>query len=141
MNGFPSANDAASRQYLLLFRGNDWHRGLSAEEMQNTMARWVTWFEGLKAQGKIQSAQPLGDEGKIVTVKKGRSVVADGPFAESKEAVAGYFLVEVADEAEAIEIARRCPTLEHGLACEVRPVVPSCMIFAEAGFETASVAR
>jgi hypothetical protein len=102
------------------------------------MDRWVKWFEGLKAAGKIVSAQPLADEGKIISAKKGRTVVADGPFAESKEAVAGYFLVDVADEAEALEIAQRCPTIEHGLTVEVRPVVPACAIFSELAEESTS---
>jgi len=137
MNGYPASNPNA-QQYLILFRGNNWHHGLSPEQMQQTMGRWVAWFEGLKTAGKIVSAQPLADAGKIISAKKGRTVVADGPFAESKEAVAGYFLVDVADEAEALEIALRCPNIEHGMTVEVRPVVPACAIFSELVEETAT---
>jgi hypothetical protein len=61
------------------------------------------------------------DEGKIVTWKKGQTV-ADGPFAESKEAIGGYFLVQTSDLDEALQIAKECPTLKHGLTVEVRPV-------------------
>jgi hypothetical protein len=65
---------------------------------------------------------PLRDEGKLISGKKGRTV-ADGPFAESKETIAGYFHLRVANEAEAIQIARQCPGLEYdGCVVEVRPV-------------------
>ena len=48
--------------------------------------------------------------------------VTDGPFAESKEAIGGYFLLLVKDRNEAVEIAQECPTLKYGLTVEVRPV-------------------
>ncbi len=51
-----------------------------------------------------------------------RRTVADGPFAESKEAIGGYFYLTVANENEAIEIAKQCPGLEYGSVVEVRPV-------------------
>nr|MDQ3623431.1 YciI family protein [Verrucomicrobiota bacterium] len=54
--------------------------------------------------------------------------VVDGPFAESKEAIGGYFLLTVADEDEAVAVARQCPLLEHGGVVEVRPVAPECPI-------------
>ena len=57
-------------------------------------------------------------EGKVVSGKQ--RTVADGPFAESKEAIGGYFYLTVADENEAIEIAKQCPGLEYGAVVEVR---------------------
>src|SRR5260370_31200949 len=78
-------------EYLLLFRGNDWYKGLSPEEMQKISGQWMAWFERLTAQGKAVAGNPLEKEGKIVSGKNGR-VVADGPFSESKEAIGGYFL-------------------------------------------------
>ncbi len=62
----------------------------------------------------------MEDEGKVVSGKQ--RTVADGPFAESKEAIGGYFYLTVADENEAIEIAKQCPGLEYGSVVEVRPV-------------------
>jgi hypothetical protein len=62
----------------------------------------------------------LEDEGKVVSGKQ--RTVADGPFAESKEAIGGYFYLTVADEKEAIEIAKQCPGLDYGAIVEVRPV-------------------
>jgi hypothetical protein len=112
-------------EYLLLFRGTDWDQGLSPEEIQNVMSRWIAWFDRLTEQGKIKSAQPLMDEGKIVTWKKGQTV-ADGPFAESKEAIGGYFLLQNCDLDEALEIAKECPALPYGMTVEVRPVAGIC---------------
>jgi hypothetical protein len=53
-------------------------------------------------------------------------MVADGPFAESKEAIGGYFLLQVDDQNEAVKIAQQCPTLEYGATVEVRPVAEQC---------------
>jgi hypothetical protein len=111
--------------YMLLFRGTHWDKSLSPEELQNVMSQWTAWFDRLAEQGKIKSAHPLMDEGKIVTWKKGQTV-ADGPFAESKEAIGGYFLLQNSDLEEALEIAKECPTLKFGMAVEVRPVAEMC---------------
>jgi len=113
--------------YLLLFRGNVWDRGLSPAQLQKVVSDWMAWFERLKAEGKCLGGHPLEDEGKVVSGKQGRAV-ADGPFAESKEAIGGYFYLQVADEGEAIEIARQCPGLEYGAVVEVRPVADVCSV-------------
>ena len=76
--------------YLLLFRGTNWHKGLSPAEIQRVMTQWRAWFNGLEAAGKVKGGLPLMNEGKIVSGADGRFVV-DGPFAESKEAVGGLF--------------------------------------------------
>lgn len=115
----------AKTEYLLLFRGNDWDRDMSPEEIQEVMVKWMAWFDGLVEDGRLKAGQPLKPLGKIVSGKNGHSV-SDGPFAESKEAVGGYFLVLVEDGDEAVEIARACPALEYGLKVEVRPVAAMC---------------
>lgn len=108
--------------YLLLFRGNTWEKSLPPEELQRVVSEWYAWFQRLAAEGKCLGGLPLLDSGKLVSGKKGRSV-ADGPFAESKETIAGYFHLRVANEAEAIQIAQQCPGLEYdGCVVEVRPV-------------------
>ena len=118
-------NTPAQNEYLLLFRGTDWHRGLSPEEIQTVMNQWKSWFERWAEQGKVKGGQPLLPEGKLVSGKKGR-VVADGPFAESKETIGGYFLLAVQNLDEALAIARECPGLEYGAVVEVRPVAEQC---------------
>ena len=110
---------------MLIFRGMDWYKGLSPEQMQQVADKWMAWFNGLKDEGKCVAGNPLEPEGKIVSGKNGRSVT-DGPFAESKETIGGYFLLQVADMDEALAIAKQCPTLEYGCTVEVRPVAEEC---------------
>jgi hypothetical protein len=114
-----------TNEYILLFRDNHWHKGLSAEEMQQVATKWMAWFEGLSAEGKLLSGRPLLPEGKMVTGAGGKNI-ADGPFAESKEAIGGFFLLKVENIDEAVAIAQRCPGLPYGIAVEVRPVAEMC---------------
>lgn len=111
-------------QYLLLFRGTNWHRELSAREIQEIMGRTNAWFDGLSREGKAKAAQPLEGEGRTISYKNGS--VADGPFTESKESIGGYLLLEVADFEEAMAIARQNPMIPYGLTVEVRPVAEAC---------------
>jgi hypothetical protein len=108
-------------EYMLLFRGTDWDRGLSSEEIQNVMSRWIVWLDRLTEQGRARAGQPLTDQGKVISGKKGQTVL-DGPFAESKETVAGYILLQVDNLDQAVEIAKECPGLDYGLSVEVRRV-------------------
>lgn len=111
-----------TQDYLLLFRGNTWEKNLPPDELKQVVTDWYAWFQRLAAEGKCLGGLPLLDTGKLVSGKKGHSV-ADGPFAESKETIAGYFHLRVANEAEAIQIAQQCPGLEYeGCVVELRPV-------------------
>ncbi len=123
-----SASTPTSTEYMLLFRTTGWQQDLSAEELQKIMSQTMAWFERLNQQGKMKGGQPLFDTGKIVSGKKGR-VVADGPFAESKETIAGYLMLKVATLEEAVSIAQEWPMLECGCTAEVRPVAPECPSF------------
>lgn len=108
--------------YLLLFRGNEWELALPPEELKRVVTDWYAWFQRLVAEEKCVGGMPLLNTGKLVSGRKGRTV-ADGPFAESKESIGGYFHLQVANEAEAIQIAQQCPGLEFdGCVVEVRPV-------------------
>lgn len=121
--------------YMLIFRGNEWHNGLSPEEIQNVSDQWMAWFKRLTGEGKAIAGNPLEPEGKIVSGKNGR-VVADGPFAESKEAIGGYFLLKVGNLDEAVAIAQECPGLPYGAKIEVRPVAGECPLATEARSES-----
>lgn len=120
---------------MLIFRGTDWHKGLSPEEMQKVSEQWMAWFKRLTEQGKVVAGNPLEREGKIVSGKNGR-IVADGPFAESKEAIGGYFLLNVGSLDDAVAIARQCPGLPYGAKVEVRPVMDQCALSGKALPET-----
>jgi hypothetical protein len=118
-------NANTNNGYMLIFRGTDWHNGLSPEQMQQVANDWMAWFKRLMEQGKAVAGNPLERKGKIVSGKNGR-VVADGPFAESKEAIGGYFLLKVNNLDEAVAIAQECPGLPYGAKVEVRPVMDQC---------------
>ena len=112
--------------YLLLFRGTNWDKGMSPEQIQKVVTDWYAWFDRLKREGRCSGGHPLQSSGKIVS-GKGRTV-SDGPFAESKETIGGYFYLHVADEAEAVSIAQLCPGLDYGVVVEVRPVAEMCSV-------------
>ena len=118
---------------MLLFRGNDWTKSLSPEEKQKVTDQWMAWFRRLTDQGKAIAGNPLEPEGKIVSGKN--RVVSDGPFAESKEAIGGYFLLQVKSLDEAVAIAKECPGLAYGAVVEVRPVAAECPMAEEARAE------
>ena len=119
--------------YMLVFRGTDWHKGLSPEQMQQIADTWMAWLNRLKDEGKAIGGNPLEREGKIVSGKD--RVVSDGPFAESKETIGGYFLLKVNTMDDAVAIAKECPGLPYGIRVEVRPVAGECPLAAEARAE------
>ncbi|HTB85315.1 MAG TPA: YciI family protein [Candidatus Sulfotelmatobacter sp.] len=125
----PNATDKNQHGFMLLFVGMDWHKGLSPEQMQKVADDWMAWFKRLTEQGKAVSGHPLAFEGKSVAGKNAQ--VTDGPFAEAKEAVGGYFMLDVATMDEAVAIARQCPGLPFGAKVEVRPVLAQCDIKTE----------
>lgn len=120
-----TTTQSTTSERILLFRGTDWYRDLSPDEIQTTMSLWYAWFDRLVKEGKLKGGQPLTDEGKVVSGKKGQTV-ADGPFAESKEAIGGYFLLRSCSLNEALAIAQQCPALDHGMSVEVRTVASIC---------------
>jgi hypothetical protein len=121
--------------YMLIFRSTDWYKGLSPEQMQQVIDQWMNWFNGLKEEGTVTAGNPLEPEGRIVSGKN--RAVSDGPFAEAKETIGGYFLLKVATMDEAVAIAQQCPGLPYGIRVEVRPVAAECPIAAELRAESA----
>lgn len=117
-------------EHLLLIRGTHWNHGMSPAKLQSVMTDFYAWVEKLEKDGILRGAQPLMEEGKIVTGAKGASVT-DGAFAESKESIAGYFLLDVPTMDEALRLARACPILDHGAQIEVRPIADLCRPMAE----------
>lgn len=120
--------------YLLIFRSTDWYQGLSPAQMQQIADNWMAWFSRLKDEGKCAGGNPLEREAKIVSGKN--RIVSDGPFAESKESIGGYFLLTVASLDEAVAIAQQCPGLPYGIRVEVRPIAGECPLATEVRAET-----
>ncbi len=107
-------------EFLFLYRGGD--RASTLEEPDKYMQRWVAWLNDLGQKGHLKDrGQPLDAQGKCVRGKQ--KVVTDGPYAESKDLVGGYTLVEAKDLAQAAELAKGCPTFETGGMVEVRPIM------------------
>lgn len=113
------------QDYLLLIRGTDWYQALSPEEVKAVMQKTKDWFDKLNQQGHLKGTRPLGEAGRTVSGKNGRTVL-DGPFAESKEAIGGYILLVADNLDEATAIAKGFPVLEYGSSIEVRPVAEKC---------------
>lgn len=119
-----------TNEHLLLIRGTHWASGMSPAELQRVMTDFYGWVDDLVKRGVHRGAQPLVEEGKVITGAKG-ATVTDGAFAESKEAIAGYFLLGVASTEEAVRLAQACPILAHGAQIEVRPIADLCRPMAQ----------
>jgi hypothetical protein len=100
-------------EFMLLFLA----RAGSPTGQPEGMGEMKRFAEALARQGKLRRGAPLGagSEGAHVRVRDGKAFVTDGPFAEAKELVAGFWIVDVADREEAIDIAGRCPHGRHGV--------------------------
>jgi len=106
-------------EFVYLYRGGE--GGRSPEVAQQMMQKWMAWLKELGEKGHIKDqGQPLERTGKLVKGKQ--KTVTDGPFAESKDVVGGYTLIEARDIAQAVELCKGCPILEVGGSVEVRPV-------------------
>jgi hypothetical protein len=106
-------------EFTYLFRGRD--TTASPEQMQKTMEKWVAWFKDLGAKGHLKDpGHPLEHVGKVVKGKK--KIVNDGPYAEAKDVVGGYIVVEATDLSQAVELSKGCPILEVEGSVEVRPI-------------------
>lgn len=127
-------NTGSNSEFMLLFRNTALERRLAPEEMPVAMQRLNAWLERWTVSGHIKAGQPLSYEGKVIAGAKQRSI-ADGPFAESKEAVGGYVLVQAADFDEAMKIAGEWPLLDYDAAVEVRPVRVQCPTMEEVGMK------
>jgi hypothetical protein len=107
-------------KYMLIFIGGD-PSHLSPEAQQAHMGKWFAWVEKLRNEKRYVSGEALLPGGK--TVKGAKKTVTDGPFAESKEIVAGYFVLQAKNLDEAVLIAKDCPDYELGGVVEVREVM------------------
>lgn len=128
---------AATGEFLFLMRGTEWGGNLSPREVQESMEAMGAWIDDLKARGILKAGQPLATMGTVVSERQGS--VMDGPFVESKEAVGGYLLLQTETFEEAVQAARDCPVLKHGLYIEVRPMLAFCSMMEETGVMISAV--
>ena len=96
---------------------------LSESERQDCYKKSIELAEQLRSKGQFVAANPLHPTAMATSVRvRGKRLVTDGPFAETREQLGGYFLIEAKDSEEAIAIATRIPTARYGTV-EVRPVI------------------
>jgi hypothetical protein len=108
-------------KFLYLFKGGiETTQNASPEAMQGHLQKWMQWMQKLAQDGTFISGEPLEPSGKKVSgIGK---IVTDGPFAETKELVGGYMMVNANDINHAVEISKGCPVLEVGGHVEIRPI-------------------
>src|SRR5262249_333489 len=96
-------------QFVYLYRGVERNRW--PKQTEEAMEKWMAWFKQLTDKGHIKDPdQPLEHTGKLVKGKQ--KTVLDGPFAETKDIVGGYTLIEARDLDQAVELSKGCPVFE-----------------------------
>ena len=112
------------QNYMLILHEDESQRaGVSHERMMAMIKEYGDWSAKLRAEGRMVGGEKLGDDtGKVIRDKNGRVTITDGPYAESKEVVGGFFIIAAKDYDEACTIARGCPHLKHYGRIEVRQI-------------------
>ena len=110
-------------QYMLMLREDpSVFQDLSPEDMQSVIARYVAWSTKMVETGRHKGGEKLGDgEGRIVRRNGSGLEVKDGPFAETKEVLGGYFTLEADSYEEVIDLMEDLPHLDYG-SVEVRRI-------------------
>jgi hypothetical protein len=111
------SDSSSDNDYLLLSRGQ-WDPDKSKEEIQAAIDEFYVWHERLVAEGKFRPGYRLATGMKLVT----GIGVFDGPFAETKEVIGGYWFIVASSLQEAAAIAAESPCLACGLSYEIRPI-------------------
>jgi hypothetical protein len=106
---------------MLLLKGGKFEN-YSPEEMQKIVERYIQWSAKLRERGCHRGGEELKMTGRVLRKEKNR--ITDGPFAETKESVGGFFMIDAHDETEALEISRECPHLDYDGEIEVREINP-----------------
>ena len=111
-------------QYMMLIIGDE--SRFNQEQDSPVNPEFQAYVAALAKAGVMKGGERLRPTRatKRVTVREGKTRIIDGPYAETREQLGGFFILEVADEAEALSWAERCPAAQYG-TIEVRQVVPS----------------
>jgi len=111
-------------QYLLaLYADESGFSKMTPEQQQQGYASYMAYTEALKTAGALVGSNRLRPSATATTIRttNGKTQVLDGPFAESKEQLGGYYLIDVPDLDAAMKWAGRCPGAQHGIV-EVRAI-------------------
>ena len=113
-------------RYLLLIYGDEKaFAGMSAGQIEATLGEFEKYSAWLVERGWMRAGDQLADTDQATTLRQngGTVLATDGPFAETKEQLGGYYIVECENLDEAIEAAGRIPSLASGGSVEVRPLI------------------
>ena len=95
----------------------------SPEQIEAVIGEYIAWRKQIEADGKFVGGEKLKDEGgRLLVGTDGDFRVTDGPYAEAKEVIGGYFTISAVDYNEAAEISKGCPHLKYGGRIELREV-------------------
>ena len=108
---------------LLIVEPQAQRRSRAPEEGRDLYQRMLDYTESLKARGVLLASDSLRSRTARVSTRAGRQSVLDGPFAESKELIGGFFLLDCATRDEAVGLAAECPAAEWA-TIEVREIGP-----------------
>jgi hypothetical protein len=108
------------KEYMLLFRGGLDFTSASPELLQQSMMKWMTWMDGLKADGTYLGGERLTHTGAVLSGPQKQ--LSDGPYAEGKEVVGGFIAIKANDLPHAIEIAKGCPIFEYDGSTEIQEI-------------------
>ena len=110
-------------QYILLLYSPT-EGGPSPEEQEAEMPRWFSYTQEVQDAGVMRGGEALHgtDSATTVRVRDGKRLISDGPFAETKEALGGYYVIDVPDLEAAVEWAAKIPSVGYG-SVEVRPIM------------------
>jgi hypothetical protein len=111
-------NSSASSEYLLLSRGQ-WDKASSKADIEAAIDKFYAWYEANIATGVFKPGSRLTMDAALVTRE---GIRTDGPFAEGKEVIGGYWIIVAESLAAAAAIASENPVLPHGLNFEIRPL-------------------
>ena len=111
------------RYALLICSEEKWMAGLRETEGAAMTANYFRWQDEMNERGLLQGGERLRPttDATTVRVRDGETLTSDGPFAETKEQIGGFYLVDCKDLDEAIEVAAKIPGAAHG-SIEVRPI-------------------
>lgn len=111
-------------RYLLLIYGEESTSAPDPAQMEQVMNEYMAYTEAINAAGVHQAGEALQESNTATTVrvKDTERVVTDGPFAETREVLGGFYMIDVPDLDAALEWAARCPGAKYG-SVEVRPIM------------------
>ena len=108
-------------KFVILLKPADFSN-YSPDEMQKIVEKYLAWSNQLREKGLYLAGEELSEHGRVLRVDGAR--IVDGPFAETKESIGGFWMIETDSMEKAVEITRSCPHLDYKGEVEVREVIP-----------------